>query len=113
MGPDSIRRTRFGGLLVTAAPPSRPVRAAVRPTRPRPSRGSGTAGVRCIRAARRPRYTPAPIACAATPVTGLTNIGGKVTVIGTWTGSEQDSFMCMVKPFMDATGIQVEYTGNA
>ncbi|HEX9045157.1 MAG TPA: extracellular solute-binding protein [Candidatus Limnocylindrales bacterium] len=40
------------------------------------------------------------------------HIGGTVTVVGSWTGSEQDSFMAMVKPFEDATGVQVQYTGS-
>lgn len=40
------------------------------------------------------------------------HIGGTVTVVGSWTGSEQDSFMAMVKPFEDMTGVQVQYTGS-
>ncbi|MEA2622954.1 MAG: alpha-glucoside transport system substrate-binding protein [Chloroflexota bacterium] len=56
--------------------------------------------------------TPAPVACDAAPATGLTQIGGKVSILAVWTGSEQDSFMCMLKPFMDATGIQVDYQGD-
>ena len=115
MGPDPIRRTRFGALLVTAAlavtacgssgssnPPASVAPASVAPASVAPA-PSGVASE---------APTPVPIACAAPAVTGLSNIGGKVTVIGTWTGSEQDSFMCMVKPFMDATGITVEYTGT-
>jgi alpha-glucoside transport system substrate-binding protein len=39
-------------------------------------------------------------------------VGGTVTVIGTWGGSEQDSFLAMVKPFEDSTGIKVQYTGT-
>ena len=39
-------------------------------------------------------------------------IGGVVTVIGTWGGSEQDSFLAMVAPFEAATGIDVQYTGT-
>jgi alpha-glucoside transport system substrate-binding protein len=35
-----------------------------------------------------------------------------VTVYGTWGGSEQDSFLAMVKPFEDRTGIKVQYTGT-
>lgn len=50
----------------------------------------------------------APASPAATPG----QIGGSVSVIGTWTGSEQESFMAMVKPFEDKTGIKVEYTGT-
>lgn len=42
----------------------------------------------------------------------LQRIGGKVSVLATWGGSEQDSFMAMVKPFMDQTGVQVEYEGT-
>jgi len=42
--------------------------------------------------------------------TGAT--GGKVTVIGVWGGSEEESFKAMVKPFEDQTGIKVEYTGT-
>jgi alpha-glucoside transport system substrate-binding protein len=36
-------------------------------------------------------------------------IGGTVHVLATWTGSEQDSFMAVLKPFEDQTGINVEY----
>lgn len=47
-----------------------------------------------------------------TPAASDGKIGGKVTVIGTWGGSEQESFLAMVKPFEDATGVKVEYTGT-
>jgi len=39
-------------------------------------------------------------------------LGGTVTVIGTWGGSEQESFLAMVAPFEAATGIDVQYTGT-
>jgi alpha-glucoside transport system substrate-binding protein len=39
-------------------------------------------------------------------------IGGTVTVIGTWGGSEQESFLAMVAPFEAATGVDVQYTGT-
>jgi alpha-glucoside transport system substrate-binding protein len=42
----------------------------------------------------------------------LGHIGGTVTVYGTWSGSEQDSFLAMVKPFEDATGVTVQYTST-
>jgi alpha-glucoside transport system substrate-binding protein len=38
--------------------------------------------------------------------------GQEVTVIGTWGGSEQDAFLQMVKPWEDATGAKVKYTGT-
>ena len=39
-------------------------------------------------------------------------IGGVVTVIGTWGGSEQESFLAMVAPFEEQTGIDVQFTGT-
>ena len=39
-------------------------------------------------------------------------IGGTVSVLGTWGGSEQESFLAMVKPFEDRTGVRVEYEGT-
>lgn len=39
-------------------------------------------------------------------------LGGVVTVIGTWGGSEQESFLAMVAPFEAATGVDVQYTGT-
>jgi alpha-glucoside transport system substrate-binding protein len=42
-----------------------------------------------------------------------TQTGSKtVSVLGTWGGSEQDSFLAMVKPFEDRTGIKVQYEGT-
>jgi alpha-glucoside transport system substrate-binding protein len=35
-----------------------------------------------------------------------------VTVVGTWGGSEQESFLAMVKPWEDRTGNKVKYTGS-
>jgi alpha-glucoside transport system substrate-binding protein len=42
----------------------------------------------------------------------LGHIGGTVTVYGTWSGSEQDAFLAMVKPYEDATGVTVQYTST-
>ena len=36
----------------------------------------------------------------------------QVTVVGTWGGSEQESFLAMVKPWEDKTGNKVKYTGS-
>ncbi len=38
--------------------------------------------------------------------------GGVVHVLGSWSGSEQESFLAMVKPFESRTGIKVEYEGT-
>ncbi len=40
------------------------------------------------------------------------NIGGSVTVLAQWSGSEQQQFLQMVQPFIDATGVQIKYTGT-
>jgi alpha-glucoside transport system substrate-binding protein len=39
-------------------------------------------------------------------------LGGSVSVVGSWSGSEQDSFLAMVKPWEDGTGAKVNYTGS-
>lgn len=49
---------------------------------------------------------------AAKDAAGGQQLSGTVSVLGTWGGSEQDSFMAMVKPFEDATGVQVSYEGT-
>jgi alpha-glucoside transport system substrate-binding protein len=69
-----------------------------------------------------------PVMTATQPVSGTTNlrtpeeaalaaaggqqIGGSVSVLATWGGDEQASFMAMVKPFEDATGVKIDYTGT-
>jgi alpha-glucoside transport system substrate-binding protein len=49
---------------------------------------------------------------SAAPSVDGGQIGGTVTVIGTWGGSEQESFLAMVAPFEAATGVDVQYTGT-
>jgi alpha-glucoside transport system substrate-binding protein len=51
-------------------------------------------------------------ACAPGQSSSNTKTGGTVHVLGTWGGSEQDSFLAMVKPFEDRTGIKVQYEGT-
>ena len=46
---------------------------------------------------------------------GNTGGGGnekEVSVVGSWGGSEQESFLAMVKPWEDKTGNKVKYTGS-
>jgi alpha-glucoside transport system substrate-binding protein len=40
------------------------------------------------------------------------NIGGEVSVVGSWTGAEQDSFTAMVAPWEECSGAKVHYTGS-
>jgi len=39
-------------------------------------------------------------------------LGGTVSVIGSWSGAEQDSFLAMVAPWEKTTGTKVKYTGS-
>src|SRR3954447_1585779 len=55
----------------------------------------------------------APAASGGSPAAAsFGQIGGTVSVYGTWTGAEQDSFMAMIQPWKDATGVTVNYTGQ-
>jgi alpha-glucoside transport system substrate-binding protein len=49
---------------------------------------------------------------ALTYAKSLGQIGGSVSVLAVWGGSEQDQFLSMVKPFEDGTGVKVNYTGS-
>jgi alpha-glucoside transport system substrate-binding protein len=44
--------------------------------------------------------------------TGTDTSAKEVTVVGSWGGSEQESFLAMVKPWEDRTGNTVKYTGS-
>jgi alpha-glucoside transport system substrate-binding protein len=50
-------------------------------------------------------------ACGGTTSSGAAG-GNSVTVVGTWGGSEQESFLAMVKPWEDKTGNKIKYTGS-
>ena len=52
-------------------------------------------------------YAQRPRQAAAPP-----RLGGSVSVVGVWGGSELESFLAMVKPFEDATGVKVEFEGT-
>jgi alpha-glucoside transport system substrate-binding protein len=67
--------------------------------------------------AAKPGASPSPAAAASPSPAAraplqLQRIGGRVSVLGTWSGSEQDSFMAMIQPFMDQTGVTVDYEGT-
>src|ERR1700737_3613858 len=57
-----------------------------------------------------PLSTVPAAACGAT--TGSTTSGGTVKLLATWGVSEQASFLAMVKPFEDSTGIKIQYEGT-
>ena len=39
-------------------------------------------------------------------------VGGSVRVVGSWSGTEEDAFMAMVRPFEQQSGVTVEYIGT-
>lgn len=39
-------------------------------------------------------------------------LGGEVSIVGSWSGAEQDSFLAMVAPWEKTTGTKVKYTGS-
>ncbi len=59
-----------------------------------------------------PGESSAGTSAGASAGASFSQIGGTVTVLGTWTGAEQDSFLAMVKPWEDMTGAKVQYTGT-
>jgi alpha-glucoside transport system substrate-binding protein len=52
------------------------------------------------------------LSAAACTANADPHIGGTVTVVGSWSGAEEDSFLAMVQPFEQQTGISVQYTGT-
>lgn len=51
-------------------------------------------------------------AASGSPGAGGEQIGGSVSVIGTWGGDEEKAFLKMVEPFEQQTGVDVQYTGT-
>ena len=43
---------------------------------------------------------------------GGEEIGGSVSFVATWTGVEQEALDAMLAPFIEATGISIDYTGT-
>ena len=60
--------------------------------------------------------SPAGSAPAGSPAAGgsfaCENVGGEVSVVGSWTGSEEDSFRAMIAPWEECSGATVQYTGS-
>ncbi len=124
-GPAAAPTPAAGAAATTgAAVGGAPTRAAAAATSaPAAATSAPAAGGATPSAARTPAATtgaaagatPAATSAAAAPAAPsapLEKIGGTVTVLGTWGGSEQDSFLAMVKPFEDQTGVTVQYEGT-
>ena len=75
---------------------------------------SGTASSAPSAAESAAASAPAASSEASAPASGGSEdlSGQTVSVIGTWTGTEQESFLAMTKPWSDKTGATVKYTGT-
>src|SRR5439155_3744848 len=93
------------------APVARPAAPPAAP-RPRPAAPAASPAVAASPAGS-PAAAASPAASpVASPAARLERIGGSVSVLATWGGSEQESFLAMVKPFEEQTGATVEYEGT-
>jgi alpha-glucoside transport system substrate-binding protein len=52
----------------------------------------------------------AGLGCSSAPVDG--HIGGTVRVVGSWSGTEEEAFLAMVRPFEQSSGVTVDYRGT-
>ena len=48
----------------------------------------------------------------ATEIVGGEEIGGTVTLMGTWGGEERERFLSTLAPFEEATGVTIDFTGT-
>src|ERR1700752_2743672 len=39
-------------------------------------------------------------------------VGGKISILATWVDKEQENFLAMIQPWVDANNVEVEYEGN-
>lgn len=39
-------------------------------------------------------------------------LGGTISILATWTDTEQENFLAMIQPWVDANGVEVQYEGN-
>lgn len=107
-----------GGAPAGSPPASSPPASAPKPAASAASATAKPAASAAASASAKPAASVAasaqPAASAAVAASGsaLPRIGGTVSVIGSWGGSEQESFLAMVKPFEDQTGTKVQYEGS-
>jgi alpha-glucoside transport system substrate-binding protein len=86
--------------MATEAPTEAPTSAATAAPTPLPTVPST------------PQEKIAAAEAAALTAAGGSKIGGEVSFIGPWGGSEQSAFEAVFAPFENATGITVNYTGT-
>jgi len=90
----------------TSAPTAAPATAA-------PASAAAAASVAGVAsAAPAPSLSASAVAAAQAYAATLGKPGGSVSVLAVWGGPELAEFLAMVKPFEDATGITVNYTGT-
>jgi alpha-glucoside transport system substrate-binding protein len=110
-----------GAAPASSAPPpaasspaaSTPASAAAKPSASAPASGPASVAAKPSGSAAA-SGSPAGSGASSPLASGtpLSKIGGSVSVVASWGGDEQNSFLAMVKPFEDQTGVQVQYTGT-
>ncbi|HEX9738292.1 MAG TPA: ABC transporter substrate-binding protein [Candidatus Limnocylindria bacterium] len=72
---------------------------------------AGIAVLSLLAAACQPSASQSPAAPGG-PSEGAEPLGGSISILATWTDAEQESFLAMIQPWVDANGVEVEYEGN-
>lgn len=98
------------GTATTAPAASTPASSSA----PAASASAGTSAAASVTPSIPPAsFDPSALAAAKTYAATLgTGIGGSVSILAVWGGSEQAQFLGMLQPFEDATGIKVNYQGS-
>jgi len=71
----------------------------------------GIAVLSLLAAACQPSASESPAASGG-PSEGAEPLGGSISILATWTDAEQESFLAMIQPWVDANEVEVEYEGN-
>ena len=109
-----------GGAQPTAAP-AKPAAEPTKPAAPAAASPAASPAAPVVPSPAAPAASPSPAAAAspspspaaaATKPQPIERIGGRVSVLATWGGSEQEAFLAMVKPFEEQSGVTVEYEGT-
>ncbi len=100
------------GQATTAAQPTTAAQAPTTAATTAPTTSATTAATAAATTAAGGTGTLRDPKQAALDAAGGKQLGGTVSVLATWGGNEQATFLSMVKPFEDATGVQVQYEGT-
>jgi alpha-glucoside transport system substrate-binding protein len=96
----------------TPVPPTKPAPAPAPTATAAPKPAAPTATTAPAPTKPAPTTAPTPTTAPVAQPTAPTKLGGAVGVLATWGGDEQESFLAMVKPFEEQTGVTIQYEGT-